>query len=116
MHGHDRLRARRDRSLDAGRVDAVVVDVDVREDGRSARVDDDVDRGGECRRRRDHFVLRTDAGGDERQMQARGRRVERDRMLRAAVLCEVGLEALDARPRREPAGAQRVDYGIDLGV
>src|SRR5207253_4297202 len=61
------------------------------------------------------FVPHTDVRGDERQVQAGGRRVERDRMLRAAVLSEVRLEALHARPWREPAGTQGVDDGIGLG-
>ena len=59
--------------------------IDVGEHRRAAGMDDDVRRCTERQRRGDDFVAGLDAAGEQRQMQRRGARIDRERVRRADV-------------------------------
>src|SRR6185369_14547460 len=67
-------------------------------------------------RRRDDLVVPPDPRGEQRQVKARGRRADGDRVLRAYRFGKEPLELRDARTARDPAGAKTRHDGIDLGV
>ena len=114
VDGHNRLRPRRDLRLDLLRVDVVVVEADVGEDGLRALEEDRVDGGAEGERRRDHLVALADAGGHEHEMQARRAGADGDGVLAADVVAEALLEEARLRAGRQPAGADGIDDLRDL--
>ncbi len=110
----DHLRSRREPLLDLLDPDVQSGRVDVREDGPGAAVDDRVERRHERHGRRHDFVARADSEREERDVQARGRRGDRHGIAAADVLGERGGETLDLRPRRDPAGGERIEQLLDF--
>ena len=86
----------------------------VREDGRGATVDDDIRRRRPRERGGDHLVAGTDAERDERQVERRGARRDREDVLRLEIVAHPRLELCGARARRQPARSQRLRDGRDL--
>jgi hypothetical protein len=116
VHRDQRARGGRDPARDVGGVDAQRLGVDVGEDrARTAQLDD-VGRRRPGEGRHDDLVARPQPERGHGQVQARGRGVHGDRLAHAEPLAESGLEALDLRPARDPARAQRVDHLGDLVV
>ena len=105
----DRLRPRRDRGLDRGRVEVERARVDVGEDRRRPFVDRAVRRRDERVGRGDHLVARTDAGEVHAEMKARRcrtrprRNAARRRRPRAATRSA----ARSGRARASPSAAPR---------
>jgi hypothetical protein len=114
VDGNDRLRALVDELAGPGRVDVERVLADVGEDGRRAGVHDHVRGRRPGDRRRDHLVARPDAERDERQVQRRRARRDREDVLRLEVLAHARLELRRARAGGQPAGTERLRHGVDL--
>ena len=81
-----------------------------------AQIPHDLGRRGEGHRRHEDGLARLQPQGLDGEVQGRRGRVDRDRVRRADGRRELLLEALDARPGRQPAGAQARDDLLDLGV
>src|SRR5262249_13735259 len=75
---------------------------------RRAGVLDRVHGRDERERRRDHLVSRADSRGDEREVERRGARADRDDVRGADVRAEPLLEQLDERPVADPRPADRL--------
>ncbi len=105
----ERLRPRRDRRLDRGRVEVEGVRVDVGEDRRRALVDRAVRRRDERVRRRDHLVARPDAGEAHAEVQPGRARRDRRAVRRADRVGEHRLEPRrrSGRARAGPSAAPR---------
>ena len=110
----DRLRPRRDRRLEVGRVEVeLAVADDVAEHRLGAGLPDGVRRGDERQRRCDHLGAMADAEGDERQLES-GRAVrDRDRMSAADRVGELRLELCDPRTGAPPARPHRLGRRSD---
>ena len=96
MHGHDRLRGRRDARLDLRRVEVVISEVDVGKDRRRAEAVDDAGRGEERVRGDDDLIAGTDAEDHEGDEQCVGAGRNADGVSAVAVGGEVALELIDA--------------------
>ena len=108
MHRHDAARLRRDRFLDGVHVH-VEVFADIDEDRLRAGEDD---RGDRCEKRvrdGDHFIARSDSGGDEREMQRVKSAVHADGVLRAAVVGEIFFEVDELLAKDQIALRQRAE-------
>ena len=90
--------------------------VDVGEHRRAAGVNDRVGGRGERHRRDDDLLAGFDPERDHRQVKRRGAGVHAYRMLGPDVLAELLLEAMHARARSDPGGAQGRHHLVDLGV
>jgi hypothetical protein len=116
VDGDDRLRPVRDQLGDAIGVDVEVGVAHVREDGRRARVDDDVGRRRPGDRGRDHLVARPHADREQREVERRRSGGHRQHVLGLDELREAPLELGRARSGRQPARAQRLGDRLDLLV
>ena len=105
----DRLRPRRDRRLEVGRVEIeLAVAHDVAEHRLGAGLPNRVRRGDERQGRRDHLVATADVERDERQLEGGGTVCDRDRMSAGERVGELRLELRDARARAPPARPHRL--------
>ena len=116
VHREDGASLRCDRRLDERRVDVLGSTIHVHEDRRDTCVHDRIRSGCECMRRRDHFVPRLEPGSDHRQMQRRGAGVERQGVACPDVAAKILLEPGHARAGSDPAGPERCDHFLDLGL
>ena len=116
VHRHDRPCARGHGRGRRGRRQVPGGGIDVGKARRRAGVDGDVGRRAEGERRRDHLVARSDLERQQRQMQGRGARVQRQRMRRAGVGGKRRLELPYPRSGREPARLERGDDLVDLAT
>ena len=108
----ERLRPRRDRSLDRGRVEVERARVDVGEYRCRALVDRAVRRRDERVRRRDHLVAGPDAREPHAEMQTRRARRHRRAVRDADRVREQRLEARSGRPEREPTGPKHLEHEL----
>ena len=69
MHRHDGARARRQRRFDLSYLDIAVAQSHIDEHRHCADAHHDVRGGREAHGRNDHFVARTNPGGDERHLE-----------------------------------------------
>ena len=116
MNRHDRARPRRQRRLDAFRIDVERVGADVDHHRPRADVLDDVRGRAEGHRRHDHLVAGTDAERRQRDVQAGRARVQRHQRRRAEILLQLALEAPRLWTLRDPIAAQRIEDLFTLGV
>jgi hypothetical protein len=109
---------RRDRRLRRGRVDVQRGRVDVHQPHVRTQVAHHLGGGGEGVGGGDDLVTRADAQTFQRQVQARGGRIDGDRMQPrlAQEGAEIGFEARRLRPGGDPAGLQRVHHLGDFLV
>lgn len=115
MHRDDGPGARRDGALDHGRVDVEGPRIGIDQHRRCAGIADGGDRRDEGHRRGDHLIARPDAEGEQRQVQRRRARVQRDRLARPAIGGEAALEGLDARAGDIGAARQGLEHrGIEF--
>ena len=98
------------------RVDVERVVADVGEHRRRAGVDDHVRGRGPGERAGDHLVAGADPERDEREVERRGARRDREHVLRLEVVAHARLELGRARAGRQPARAERLGDGLDLGL
>ena len=115
VHAQHGARARRERLLEPGRVEAERVFLDIHEDGTCAHGDDRVRRGDEAVAHRDHVVPGTHADGRERQLQRHRAIGDRDRVRRAHRRGELRLEGRDLGALGQPARAHHACGGLRLG-
>ncbi len=117
VHGDDRARPVGDRGGGRVRIEIARPRIDVREHRRRAGVDDDVRRRAEGQRRRDDFVARPHASGEQRQMQARRARIQRPP--RAARRCRRRMRLRTRRTRGpveiQPDSSVRTTSAISSG-
>jgi hypothetical protein len=92
MHGHDRLGLAGNRGLELGWVHGQRHRFHIDEDGTRAGIADRSCGCDEGQRNGDHFIIRTDAGRAQRQMQRAGAGVDGDRVLGVAIAGEFLLE------------------------
>ena len=115
VDGDDRLRPLGDEALDVRGVHQRLRRRDaVGEHGFAARDAAGVRVGDERERRRDHLVARPDAGGETGHVERGGGTRDGYRVPGARVLAERLLELERLRAHREPAGAKRVEDGLDV--
>ena len=101
-------------SLNLTGVDIHRVGIDICQDRMSTGVDDCMDRGAECQGCGDHFVTRTNPGGQQAQLQAGAAGPHSGGVVGAFVVGEVFFEARNFRSRAYPARAQALDDFVDL--
>ena len=111
VDGEQRPRVRPREVLRVREVEQAGARIAVDEDGRRAAVLDDVRARRERVGRHEHLVAGADVAQQQRQRQTRGARVQAAQIRRLDVLRQLGLEALNLRPARQPPGRQR---GPDL--
>ena len=70
MHGQDRLRARRDRGLNRGRIHRESAGINIHQNGARSAVGDGGNAGDKSERHGDDFIARTDSGRKQREMQS----------------------------------------------
>ena len=112
VHGHDRLRVRRDRPLDERRVHRVGDGIDVDEHRPRARVLDGRYRGDEGERHRDDLVAGPDARCQQRQVQRARAGVHRHRLSRAAEPGELALECRHFFAKNELRAVENTQHGL----
>src|SRR6266545_2865758 len=114
VDGHDRARPLGHCSRHGCRVEIQRDGIDVREDRRRTFDDEAVRRRDERQRRRDHLVTGPETCDPTEEMQARRAARQRGGVRRADPLCHLLLEALDPRPKGEPARAQHFEHELLL--
>ena len=115
VDGDDRLGPLGDEPLDVRGIHQRLRRRDaIREDRFAARDAASVRVGDERESRSDHLVARADAGSQTGHVKRRGGTRDGYRVLRARVLAERLLELERPRAHREPAGAKRVEDGLDV--
>ena len=116
MDGHDGLGARRDRLLGGREIDQSRTRFGIHEDRLGSRVLDRVRARDESHRGHQHLVTRPDLEIAHRQEQGGGAGGDAPSVGNADVGFEHSLEALNLGTRTDPAGSQRIDDLIDLGL
>jgi hypothetical protein len=97
---------------DRARVEVEAGRIDVGEHGSCAGMHDAIGRGTEGQRRRDDLIARTDAGCQQRQVEAGRARIDGNGVLGAEAPRKRLFEALDPAPGRQPSGLNgRNDLG-----
>jgi hypothetical protein len=116
MDGHDGLGARRNGLLGGREIDQSRARFAIHEDGLGSRVLDRVRARDEGHRGNQHLVTRSDLEIAQRQEQGGGARGEAPSVGDADIVFEHSFEALNLGTRTDPAGPQRIEYLIDLGL
>ncbi len=106
MDGHDGLGARIDPRRHGGGVQVERIGLDVSEDGGGSDVHQDVGRRDEAQRRGNHLVARTHPQTDQRQMEGRDARIDRQHVRGAQQVAELGFQPVRPRSHGYPARAE----------
>ena len=116
IHRHNGLGARRKALLYRCRIDQQRVFFNIGENRRGAFIDGGIGGSGKGQRRHNHFVTGTNTDGAHGGMQGGGTGIDCHTLGSATMGSEGLFEFRNTRSRGQPAGNQRLDNCLDVGI